>query len=218
MCVNFHKFASPKNSVNKYNTNQLQMYSYIAGKLVEKTPTFVVIDVNGIGYFIHISLHTFSKLGNNEDVKLFTHLVVREDAQLLYGFSSEIERHLFKQLITVSGIGANTARLILSALDAAELQEAIIKANITVLQSIKGIGNKTAQRIIVDLKDKLDKEGITPEKLDLTHNTKKEEALSGLIILGFNKGLAEKAIDRILKEKGASLSVEDLIKDALKIL
>jgi len=194
------------------------MYSYIEGKLVEKNLTNVVIESNGIGYLINISLNTYSLLGDEEKCKLFTHFIVREDAQLLYGFAEEEERNLFRHLISVSGVGANTARLILSSLSPNELYEAIIGNNVPVLQSIKGIGSKTAQRIIVDLRDKLEKEEIPTEKLGIQHNTKKDEALSGLIILGFNKNSAEKALNRILQTESGDLSVEQLIKSALKIL
>ena len=194
------------------------MYSYIEGKLVEKNLTNVVIESNGIGYLINISLNTYSLLGDEEKCKLYTHFIVREDAQLLYGFAEEEERKLFRHLISVSGVGANTARLILSSLSPNELYEAIIGNNVPVLQSIKGIGSKTAQRIIVDLRDKLEKEEIPTEKLGIQHNTKKDEALSGLIILGFNKNTAEKALNRILQTENKDLSVEQLIKSALKIL
>ncbi len=194
------------------------MYSYIEGKLVEKNLTNVVIESNGIGYLINISLNTYSLLGDEEKCKLYTHFIVREDAQLLYGFADEEERKLFRHLISVSGVGANTARLILSSLSPNELYEAIISNNVPVLQSIKGIGSKTAQRIIVDLQDKLEKEKIPTEKLGIQHNTKKDEALSGLIILGFNKNTAEKALNRILQTENKDLSVEQLIKSALKIL
>lgn len=194
------------------------MYSYIEGKLVEKNLTNVVIESNGIGYLINISLNTYSLLGDEEKCKLYTHFIVREDAQLLYGFAEEEERKLFRHLISVSGVGANTARLILSSLSPNELYEAIIGNNVPVLQSIKGIGSKTAQRIIVDLRDKLEKEEIPTEKLGIQHNTKKDEALSGLIILGFNKNSAEKALNRILQTENKDLSVEQLIKSALKIL
>lgn len=194
------------------------MYSYIEGRLIEKNPAYLVIDVNGVGFLLHISLNTYSKIGNEEKCKLFTHLAIREDAHILYGFADENEREIFRQLITVSGVGSNTARLILSSLSPDEITDAIATGNVSVLQSVKGIGNKTAQRIVVDLKDRLEKAGISVEKLDLKHNTKKEEALSGLTILGFNKSLAEKAIDKVLKKEGANLSVEELIKSALKIL
>jgi Holliday junction DNA helicase RuvA len=143
---------------------------------------------------------------------------VREDAQVLYGFASEEERALFRQLITVSGIGANTARLIFSSLSPEEIRAAIVRGDISLIQSVKGIGSKTAQRIIVDLKDKLEKTGIAGDILETQYNTKKDEALSGLVMLGFNKSLAEKTIDRIMRAEGSSLSVEDLIKNALKML
>ncbi len=194
------------------------MYAYLEGKLIEKNPAYVVVDVNGIGFLLNISLNTYSKIGEAEKCRLYTHLSVREDAHILYGFADKNERELFRQLITVSGVGSNTARLILSSLSPQEITEAIAAGNVSILQSVKGIGSKTAQRIVVDLKDKLEKAGISIEKLDLQHNTKKEEALSGLTILGFNKSLAEKAIDKVLKKEGANLSVEELIKSALKIL
>ncbi len=193
------------------------MYDYLKGKLVEKNPTYVVIDVNGVGYMVNISLTTYSKIKDKEDIKIFIHFVVREDAQLLYGFADENERLLFVQLITVSGVGANTARLILSSLSTEEAFDAIVLSKTEVLQGVKGIGGKTAQRIIIDLKDKLIKSGIDIEKLDQTHNTIREEALSGLLILGFHKPSAEKAIDKVLKA-GEVVDVEGLIKEVLKML
>lgn len=193
------------------------MYNYLKGKLVEKNPTYVVIDVNGVGYMVNISLTTYSKIKEKEDIKIFIHFVVREDAQLLYGFADENERLLFVELISVSGVGANTARLILSSLSTEEAFDAIVLSKANVLQGVKGIGGKTAQRIIIDLKDKLIKSGIDIEKLDQTHNTIREEALSGLLILGFHKPSAEKAIDKVLKA-GEVGDVEGLIKEVLKIL
>ncbi len=192
------------------------MYSYIEGKLVEKTPTFVVIDVNGIGYEINISLHTYAQIEGLQRCKLHTHFVVREDAQLLYGFHSTNERKLFVHLISVSGVGANTARLILSSMSPDEVFNNILNENVSAMQSVKGIGGKTAQRIIIDLRDKLEKDGMIVENLEFSHNTKKEEALSGLVVLGFNKNLASKAIDKVLEAKGSELSVEELIKSVLK--
>ena len=194
------------------------MYSYIKGKLIEKNPTYDVIESAGIGYYINISLHTFSKISEDEQCKLFIHFVVREDAQILYGFADEEERKLFRHLISVSGVGSNTARLILSSLKTEEIFDAIVNNKPAVLQSVKGIGGKSAQRIIIDLKDKLDKEGISVENLNISHNTQKDEALSGLISLGFSKKISEKALDKILKSGGSSLSVEQLIKNALKTL
>ena len=195
------------------------MYEYIEGKLTEKNPAYAVMDVHGIGYMLNISLHTYSKLKDEGDhCILYTHLVVREDALVLYGFSDAEERELFRQLITVSGVGANTARMILSSLSPTDVCQAIIQANVPVLKSIKGIGVKTAQRIIVDLKDKLSREIIPHEKLDFMHNTKKEEALSGLIILGFPKSAADKALNKVIETEGSALPVEQLIRLALKLL
>ena len=193
------------------------MYDYLKGKLVEKNPTYIVIDVNGVGYMVNISLTTYSKIKEKENIKVFIHFVVREDAQLLYGFADENERLLFSHLITVSGVGANTARLILSSLSTEETFDAIVLAKANVLQGVKGIGGKTAQRIIIDLKDKLIKSGIELEKIDQIHNTIREEALSGLLILGFNRLSAEKAIDKVLKADDVA-DVEGLIKEVLKIL
>ena len=193
------------------------MYAYISGKITFYSPTLVVVENQGIGYNINITVNTFSKIKDSSDVKLYTHLVVREDAHILYGFADENERKLFQLLITVSGVGANTARLILSSLTTEEVFNAITSGNVNVLQSVKGIGGKTAQRIVIDLKDKLLKQDISIEKVDVSNNTLKEEALSGLLILGFSKGMAEKAINKILKQSDID-NVESLIKEALKIL
>ncbi len=193
------------------------MYEFINGKLNSKNPAFVVLENNGIGYLVNISLNTFSKIKDKSEAKLFIHFHVREDAQILYGFADETERELFRFLLSVSGVGAGTARLILSALSTEELYDAIVYGRAAVLQSVKGIGGKTAQRIIIDLKDKLIKAGIELEKVDLSHNTLKDEALSGLLILGFNKTTAEKALTNVLRQ-GSVNNVEDLIKEALKIL
>ena len=194
------------------------MYEFIKGKLVERNPGYAVVESNGIGYLLSISLHTYSKLTEDEQCILFTHLVVREDALSLFGFADTQERELFRLLISVSGVGANTARMILSSVVPAEISQAIVSGNASLLQSIKGIGSKTAQRIIIDLKDKLSKELIPHEKGGFVHNTKKEEALSGLIILGFQKMVAEKALNKVIEIKGSALSVEELIRNALKIL
>ena len=193
------------------------MYEYFSGKLVEKKPTFVVIDNQGIGYLINISLNTFEKIKDRESAKLYVHFVVREDAQILYGFADETERFLFRALISVSGVGANTARLVLSSLTTDEAYNAISAGDASVLQSVKGIGAKTAQRIVVDLKDKLIKQGFLPDKIGVSHNTMKNEALSGLLILGFNKTTASKVLDRVLRQSAFD-SVEALIKEALKNL
>jgi holliday junction DNA helicase RuvA len=194
------------------------MYDYIKGDLIERNPAYAVIDSHGTGFILSISLHTYSKLKEGEVCKLYTHLVVREDAMSLFGFADTAERELFRQLISVSGVGVNTARIILSSLSPHEVCLAISGGNATILQGVKGIGAKTAQRIIVDLKDKVSREFIPAEKIGLRHNTGKEEALSGLIILGFPKMVADKALTKIVEKEGTDLTVEELIKLALKIL
>ena len=195
------------------------MYDYFEGRLEEKNPAYAVIDVQGVGYFLNISLNTYTKLPEEgHQCKLYAHLVVKEDAMVLYGFSESDERDLFRELITVSGVGAGTARMILSSLNPDEIAEAIVTGNAPQLQRIKGIGQKTAQRIIIDLKDRLSKELIPHQKSGFVHNTKREEALSGLIILGFQKMVAEKALNKVIETKGTALSVEELIRNALKIL
>jgi Holliday junction DNA helicase RuvA len=200
------------------------MYDYIEGKLAEKNPAFVVVEVNGIGFQLHISLNTYTRLEHAVTCRLYTHFVVREDAQLLYGFADVDERDLFRMLISVSGVGPNTARMLLSAMSVKDLVSAISTGQVGLLKSVKGIGEKSAQRIIVDLKDKLDKGLGGGEKISFTHNTLREEALSGLVVLGFQKKLAEKALDHILKTHGMEgatkmeLTVESLIREALKHL
>ena len=195
------------------------MYDYFEGSLAEKNPAYAVIDIQGVGYFLNISLNTYSKLPGEEDpVKLFAHLAVKEDAHILYGFADTDERDLFRSLITVSGVGAGTARMILSSLHPDDVAEAIVTGNAPVLQRIKGIGQKTAQRIIIDLKDRISKELIPHEKTGFVHNTKRDEALSGLIILGFQKTVAEKALNKVIESGGSAFSVEELIRNALKIL
>lgn len=193
------------------------MYEYFTGTFAEKNPTNVIIDNQGIGYMINISLNTYEKIKDLDHGKLYVHYVVREDAQLLYGFAELAERTLFRALLSVSGVGANTARLVLSSLTTSEAFSAITSGDASRLQSVKGIGGKTAQRIVVDLKDKLAKEGFEPENLTFSHNTIPQEALSGLLILGFNKSVATKAIEKVMKQSPVD-SVEVLIKKALKIL
>ena len=193
------------------------MYEYFSGRLVEKNPAYVIIDNQGIGYLVNISLNTFEKIKDSESVKLYVHFVVREDAQILYGFADEAERFLFRALISVSGVGANTARLVLSSLTTSEAYNAISTGDTAILQSVKGIGAKTAQRIVVDLKDNLVKQEFFPDKVGTSHNTMKNEALSGLLILGFNKTTASKVLDKVLKQSDFG-SVEALIKEALKNL
>ena len=193
------------------------MITHIHGKLIEKTPTYVVVDVNGIGYKIKISLQTFSAI-DGELCKLFTHLSVKEDSHTLFGFFEESERHLFRNLISVSGVGPSTAQVILSTFSPEEIVHHITTADVKMVQSVKGIGAKTAQRIIIDLKDKVAKGMPTSDLLfDKVDNTIKEEALSALVMLGFAKKPAEKALEKaLLTEEG--LTVEQLIKRTLKNL
>jgi Holliday junction DNA helicase RuvA len=194
------------------------MIAFIEGLLEEKNPAYVVINCNGVGYMLQISLNTYSIIPDKGPVKIFTHQVIREDAHLLFGFAGEDERELFRLLISVSGVGPNTARMILSSMLPAEIKSAIVNNNISILQSIKGIGAKSAQRIVVDLRDKLEKEGFfKDENLVFSNNTKHEEALSALVMLGFTKNSAQKAIAAILKKRqGVSLTTEELVKEALK--
>jgi Holliday junction DNA helicase RuvA len=199
------------------------MYEYIQGTLTEINPAYAVIEAAGVGYILQITLNTYTRISGQERCKLFTHQVVREDAHLLFGFADDEERELFRLLISVSGVGPNTARLLLSSMSTAELRQAIVTAQVGVLKSVKGIGDKSAQRIIVDLKDKIDKGGLTGRKIDFSHNTVREESLSGLVILGFPRKIAEKAVDEVLKSwklegKENVQSVELLIKEALKRL
>ena len=193
------------------------MYSFISGTVVEKNPTYVVLDNQGIGYLINISLNTFTAIGEQQHVKLYVHLAIREDAHTLYGFYTEAERELFLQLITVSGVGCNTARLILSSMTVNEAIDAIATNNIRMIQGVKGIGAKTAQRIVVDLHDKVGKLEAGGEISPVGNNTLKDEALSALMVLGFNKTSIEKVLDKLLKQM-ENPSVEDLIKESLRLL
>jgi len=193
------------------------MYEYIQGQLVELTPTYAVLDTGNIAYFINISLNTYSGLEGKEGAKLYLHHVVREDAQLFYGFAEKEERELFRQLITVSGIGSNTARMMLSSLQPIELKTAILEGDVNVLKSVKGIGLKTAQRVIIDLKDKIGKSDGSELSGIPASSMKKEEALSALVMLGFNKNAVDKTLNKIIKEN-SNLSVEEFIKIALKRL
>jgi len=194
------------------------MYAYFKGKLIEKSPTEAVIECSGVAYQLNISLQTFSEIKDQENCKLYAHLVVREDAQTLYGFSTTGERTVFRQLISVSGVGANTARMILSSMTKDEVFNAILSENVAALQAVKGIGNKTAKRIILDLKDKIAKDGQTAEILSDTHNTNKDEALSALVMLGFARNASEKALNKVIKSEGLNLKVEELVRFALKNL
>lgn len=193
------------------------MITHIQGNVVEKTPTSVVIDCNGMGYEIHISLNTFSNLPQTENAKLYTHLIVKEDSHTLYGFVDQFEREIFKLLITVSGVGPGIARTMLSSLTPNQVKEAISLGNVAVIQSVKGIGAKTAQRVILDLKDKILKVYSIDEVFIQSSNTNKEEALSALETLGFVRKQAEKVCEKICKENPEA-NVETIIKLALKNL
>jgi Holliday junction DNA helicase RuvA len=191
------------------------MITQLKGRLVEKNPTDLVIDCNGVGYEVRISLNTFSNIGNKESVTVFTQFIVREDAQILYGFYDKIEREMFNHLVSVSGIGPNTAMIMLSSLVPEEIAVAIQSEDVNLIQSVKGIGAKTAQRVIVDLKDKMLKMAFSSENMFAANNTKRFDALTALVSLGFDKKAAEKALDKITT---GDESVEELIKGALKVL
>ncbi len=195
------------------------MIAYIKGKLVHKDPTYVVIDVQGIGYKIHISLTTYSAIKDQENCMLHTYLNVKEDSHTLFGFSDESEKKVFLLLISISGVGPATGLMVQSSLSASELQQAIVSEDVRTIQSVKGIGAKTAQRIILELKDKIIKEGIVVSDQTssaISYNTVRSEALSALVTLGINKNVAEKTISKILKNSGNEVTLEELIKLALK--
>jgi len=193
------------------------MIAQIKGRLIEKTPTYVVIDCDGVGYELKISLNTFSQLGDEENCLLFTHFVVREDAQLLYGFKEKSERELFRLLTSVSGIGPSTAMMILSSLSPTETKRAILSGDVNTLKGVKGIGSKSAERIIIDLRDKIPGIEISSSNSFVGDNTIKDEALSALMMLGFSKKPAEKALEKII-ESSEDITVEELIKRTLKNL
>lgn len=190
------------------------MIAHINGRLIEKTPTFVVIDCNGVGYKLNISLQTYSEI-KHESCKLLTHLAVKEDSHTLYGFFTSEERDLFRKLISVSGVGPSTARIILSTYSADEIVHYIMSADVAAIQNVKGIGGKTAQRIIIDLKDKVGKGKETSDLLFIQDNTIKQEALSALLALGFTKKMADKKVDNVLKHHHGDITVEDLVKKSL---
>lgn len=193
------------------------MITHIQGKLVEKNPTDVVIDCNGVGYMLHISLHTYSQIPDQENLKLYAHLIVKEDSHTLYGFSSLAEREIFKMLISVSGVGASIARTMLSSLSPKQVREGIAHSDIVLIQSIKGIGAKTAARVILDLKDKILKVYDIDELSTVKNNTSKDEALSALEVLGFIRKQSERVVDRIVSNQ-PDANVETIIKEALKNL
>ncbi|MDE3741429.1 Holliday junction branch migration protein RuvA [Maribacter polysaccharolyticus] len=193
------------------------MIHHLNGKLVEKNPTHVIIECAGVGYFVNISLNTFSNIKNQENITLFTHLQVREDAHTLFGFAEQSEREIFRLLLSVSGIGASTARTMLSSLSPIQIRDAIANGDVATIQGIKGIGAKTAQRVILDLRDKILKVYDIDEVSINPNNTNKEEALSALEVLGFVRRQAEKVVDKVVSQD-PSLSVENIIKHALKNL
>lgn len=196
------------------------MFDYISGKIAELNPAFAVIDNNGIGYMINISLTTYNdivKLNNDDAVKLYVYEAIREDAHVLFGFSMKHERELFLLLISVSGVGPNTARMILSSLSPADLEQSIATGNVGVLKSVKGIGGKTAQRILVDLKDKIKVASDTLLDNNSANNAVYDEALAALLMLGFTQQMSQKALKKLIKEE-PSISVEAAIKKALKMM
>ena len=191
------------------------MITHLKGKLVEKNPTHVVIECAGIGYFVNISLNTFSKIADHESILIYTHLQIKEDAHSLFGFADKAEREIFRLLLSVSGIGSSTARTMLSSLTPIQIRDAIASGDVPTIQGIKGIGAKTAQRVIVDLKDKMLKFEFSSENLFVSNNTERNDALTALVSLGFDKKSAEKALDKVATGEE---TVEELIKGALKIL
>ena len=193
------------------------MITHIKGRLVEKSPTSVVIECNGIGYMINISLNTFSQIPDNENLKLFTHLQVKEDSHTLYGFFSIKERQIFRLLISVNGIGPSIARTMLSSISPDQIIDAISRENVSLIQSVKGIGSKTAQRVIIDLHDKILKVYELDEGFASSNNTNKEEALSALEVLGINKKSSERLVDQIVLDN-PDVWVENIIKETLKNL
>jgi len=193
------------------------MITHLKGKLIEKYPNNVIIECNGIGYILTISLHTFSNIPDQENIMLYTHLSIREDAHILYGFADKLEREIFKLLISVSGVGPSTAITMLSSMNTQEIQQAIGSEDVEKIKSVKGIGIKTAQRLIVDLKDKILKTYEFSEVLSVSNNTIKNEALSALEVLGFSRKKIDKAIQVIL-QNSPEISLEELIKKALKNL
>ncbi|MCH2235668.1 MAG: Holliday junction branch migration protein RuvA [Crocinitomicaceae bacterium] len=191
------------------------MIAHLNGRMIEKTPTHIIVECGGVGYFVKISLNTFSQIGDEENLKIFTQLQVREDSHTLYGFGSLSEREMFNHLISVSGIGANTAIVMLSSLTPDEIAAAIVNEQVDVIQSIKGIGAKTAQRVIIDLKDKVVKSEFASENIFAQDNTNQNDALNALLALGFDKKKAQKAVSKVAMDGNA---VEEIIKEALKIL
>ena len=193
------------------------MITHLQGKLVEKNPTHLVIDCQGVGYEVHISLHTFGQIPDQENVRVYTHLQIREDAHQIFGFFTSQERTLFRLLIGVSGIGASTARSMLSSMEPTQIQQAVIQEDLNTIKSIKGIGLKTAQRLILELKDKISRSDLGAEIPAVLNNTSKEETLSALEVLGYTRKASDKIVDQLIQASPDS-SVEQLIKGALNKL
>ncbi len=193
------------------------MIDYITGTITGITPASLTIETGGIGYFVNISLNTFTRLQGKAEYKILIHEVIREDVHQLFGFADKEERDIFRLLISVTGVGAGTARMMLSSLNPGEIEKAIIGSDVQTLKSVKGIGVKTAERIIVDLRDKVGKAAVSGEIFSFTDNTRREEALSALVMLGFARGAVLKTLDKIIRED-RNLTVEDMIKKALKNL
>ena len=191
------------------------MINHLHGKLVEKNPAFIIIECAGVGYFVNISLTTYAAIPDREECRIYTHLQINEDAHTLFGFADEEERKLFRSLISVSGVGASTARMFLSSMNPGEILSCIVNGDVARLKTVKGIGEKTAQRMILELKDKLKKDG--PVKSVVSHLKVKDEAMSALLTLGFNRQAVDRTVDNLLREKPA-ISVEDLIRQALKTM
>jgi Holliday junction DNA helicase RuvA len=194
------------------------MIEFLKGRLIEKNPTYAIIDCNGVGYYVNISVNTYESMGADELSQLLIHEVIREDSRSLYGFADSVERTLFRHLISVSGVGANTARVILSSYKPADIHAAIAHENVDLLKSIKGIGAKTAQRVVIDLRDKIQKEEPQLEISSVSDNTLKQEALSALMALGFDRVRSVKVLQKVGAGVDAGASVEQVIKEALKLL
>lgn len=192
------------------------MIHHLSGKLIEKNPAYIIVECSGVGYFVNISVNTYSFIPDKEHIFIYTHLQISEDSHTLYGFIEEEERRLFRLLITVSGIGCNTARMMLSSMNVAEIENCIVTEQVKKLQSIKGIGEKTAQRVILELKSKLKKDGIHVGTF-ISNLKVKDEAMAALLTLGFSKNNIDRTLELILKNN-PSTNVEDLIKNALKSL
>lgn len=195
------------------------MFAYLKGKLAFQDPTYVIIDIQGVGYEVKISLNTFSKIKNKESIQLFTYFHVKEDAQILFGFADQHEKSIFQHLISISGVGPSTGLMVMSSLSPEEVEHAILSEDVKTIQGVKGIGAKTAQRIILELKDKIGKDTGTGDLINIptsNKNTIRNEALAALVTLGINKAAAQKSIEKILKGSSEEMSLEELIKLALK--